>query len=199
MFSFPKYIDVRILIPEMGFLLRGVNFLGAPLSISEIYKSIKIVTDEEKTMTALKSLYDRDILLWVEDTVAKLKSGDFEHLDINNLIEEVESLGISQRNELSSRLLVLLEHLLKRLYVSLPDDYRGWERTIRNQRNSLEILLKQAPSLRTRWNDSFGDAWKTALKTVRKEYRQVTFPDQWQFPSDMQTMLDCDFWEDSES
>jgi len=112
----------------MGFLLRGVNFLGAPLSISEIYKSIKIVTDEEKTMTALKSLYDRDILLWVEDTVAKLKSGDFEHLDINNLIEEVESLGISQRNELSSRLLVLLEHLLKRLYVSLPDDYRGWER-----------------------------------------------------------------------
>ena len=128
MFSFPKYIDVRILIPEMGFLLRGVNFLGAPLSISEIYKSIKIVTDEEKTMTALKSLYDRDILLWVEDTVAKLKSGDFEHLDINNLIEEVESLGISQRNELSSRLLVLLEHLLKRLYVSLPDDYRGWER-----------------------------------------------------------------------
>jgi len=198
-FSFPKYLDVRILIPETGFLLRGVNFLGTPLSIPKIHKSIKIVTDEEKTMTALKSLYDRDILLWVEDTVAKLKSGDFEHLDINNLIEEVESLGISQRNELSSRLLVLLEHLLKRLYVSLPDDYRGWERTIRNQRNSLEILLKQAPSLRTRWNDSFGDAWKTALKTVRKEYRQVTFPDQWQFPSDMQTMLDCDFWEDSES
>jgi hypothetical protein len=142
------------------------------------------------------SLYDRDILLWVEDTITKLKSRDFEHLDIENLIEEVESLGISQRNELSSRLLVLLEHLLKRLYVPLSDDYRGWERTIRNQRNALEILLKQAPSLKTRWDDSFIDAWKTALKTVRKEYRQVTFPDQWQFPSDIQTMLDSDFWED---
>ena len=144
----------------------------------------------------IPSLYDRDILLWVEDTVAKLKSHDFENLDLDNLIEEVESLGISQRNELSSRLLVLLEHLLKSLYVPLSDDYRGWERTIRNQRNALEILLKQAPSLKTRWDDSFVDAWKTALKTVRKEYRQVIFPDQWHFLSDIQTMLDCDFWED---
>jgi hypothetical protein len=143
------------------------------------------------------SLYDRDILLWVEDTVAKLKSHNFEQLDIENLIEEVEALGISQRNELSSCLLVLLEHLLKRLYVPLSDDYRGWERTIRNQRNALEILLKQAPSLKTRWDDSFVDAWKTALKTVRKEYRQVQFPDQWQFPSDLETMLDTDFWEDN--
>lgn len=145
------------------------------------------------------SLYDHDILLWVEDTIDKLKSRDFENLDIKNLIEEVESLGISQRNELSSRLLVLLEHLLKRLYVPLSDDYRGWERTIRNQRNALEILLKQAPSLKTRWDSSFIDAWKTALKTVRKEYRQVTFPEQWQFSSDIETMLDYDFWEDNKS
>lgn len=143
------------------------------------------------------SLYDRDILLWVEDTVAKLKSHDFEQLDIDNLIEEVESLGISQRNELSRLLLVLLEHFLKRLYVPLSDDYRGLERTIHNQRNALELLLKQAPSLKTRWDDSFVDAWKTALKTVRKEYRQVTFSDQWQFLSDIETMLDCDFWEDN--
>ncbi len=142
------------------------------------------------------SLYDQDILLWVEDTVVKLKSHNFEQLDLENLIEEVESLGISQKKELSSRLLILLEHLLKRLYVPLSDDYRGWERTIRNQRNALEILLKQAPSLKTRWDDSFIDAWKTALKTVRKEYRQVLFPDQWQFPSDLETMLDTDFWED---
>nr|WP_019500448.1 DUF29 family protein [Pseudanabaena sp. PCC 6802] len=40
-----------------------------------------------------RSLYEQDILLWVEDTVAKLKSRDFQNLDIENLIEEVESLG----------------------------------------------------------------------------------------------------------
>lgn len=91
------------------------------------------------------SLYEQDILLWVEDTVNKLKNRDFKNLDIDNLIEEVESLGISQKKELISRLMVLLEHLLKRLYVDLPYDYNGWERTIRNQRNALELLLRDAP------------------------------------------------------
>jgi hypothetical protein len=66
------------------------------------------------------SLYEQDILLWVEDTVNKLKNHDFKNLDIDNLIEDVESLGISQKKELISRLMVLLEHLLKRFYVDLP-------------------------------------------------------------------------------
>lgn len=147
-------------------------------------------------MSKARSLYDRDILLWVEDTVTKLKAGDFEGLDMDNLIEEVESLGISQKHQLYSRLLVLLEHLLKRLYVPLSDDYRGWERTIRNQRNALEYLLKQVPSLKTRWDDSFTDAWQVALKTVRKEYRQVHFPDCWSYSTDIETILNHDFWEE---
>ena len=72
------------------------------------------------------SLYEQDILLLVEDTVNKLKNHDFKNLDIDNLIEDVESLGISQKKELISRLMVLLEHLLKRLYVDLPYDYNAW-------------------------------------------------------------------------
>ena len=95
------------------------------------------------------SLYEQDILLWVEDTVNKLKNHDFTNLDIDNLIEEVESLGISQKKELISRLMVLLEHLLKRLYVDLPYDYNGWERTIRNQRSEIDLLISQVPSLRS--------------------------------------------------
>jgi hypothetical protein len=89
------------------------------------------------------TLYEKDILLWVEDTVSKLKKHDFENLDIKNLIEEVESLGISQKKELMSRLMVLLEHLLKRLYVDSPYDYNGWERTIRNQRAEIDLLISQ--------------------------------------------------------
>ena len=103
-------------------------------------------------------------------------------------------MGISQKKELLSRLTTLLEHLLKRLYVSLPNDYKGWERTIRNQRVDLEFLLKDAPSLKTRWDDSFLYAWKVSLKTVREEYPQASFPDQWQFSSDLKSMLNDKFW-----
>lgn len=39
-------------------------------------------------------------MLWSEDTVAKLKAGDFEHLDVPHLIEEVEALEIAQKKEL---------------------------------------------------------------------------------------------------
>jgi hypothetical protein len=150
-----------------------------------------------------QSLYDRDILLWVEETTAKLRARDFENLDLENLIEEVESLGISQKKELLSRLVTLLEHLLKRLYIAIsphsPDEYREWERTIRNQRCELEISFKFAPSLKTRWNDSFEDAWAIALKAVREECESGDFPSEWQYPSDLDTILNRDFWEETSS
>jgi len=143
------------------------------------------------------SLYEQDILLWVEDTVNKLKNHDFTNLDIDNLIEEVESLGISQKKELISRLMVLLEHLLKRLYVDLPYDYNGWERTIRNQRSEIDLLISQVPSLQSRWDISFDDAWKRALTKVKKEYRQVSFPDRWPYSQSLETILNEDFWEEN--
>ncbi len=145
----------------------------------------------------MRSLYEQDILLWVEETVSKLKAKDFETLDLDNLIEEVESLGISQKKELINRLIVLLEHLLKRLYVDLPYDYNGWERTIRTQRNNLQVLIKQVPSLKSRWESSFIDAWEIALKTVREEYSQINFPDRWPFSQELEAMLNDRFWEEN--
>jgi hypothetical protein len=145
----------------------------------------------------MRSLYEQDILLWVEETVSKLKAKDFETLDLDNLIEEVESLGISQKKELINRLIVLLEHLLKRLYVDLPYDYNGWERTIRTQRNNLQVLIKQVPSLKNRWESSFIDAWEIALKTVREEYSQINFPDRWPFSQELEAMLNDRFWEEN--
>jgi Domain of unknown function DUF29 len=141
------------------------------------------------------SLYERDILLWSEETVQKLQARDFDSLDIENLIEEIESLGISQKKELLSRLTTLLEHLLKRLYVNLPDDYNGWERTIRNQRRELKLLLHQVPSLKTRWDTTFDTAWQFALSEVKKEYKSEVFPSSWQFSHDLDQMLNVDFWE----
>lgn len=145
----------------------------------------------------LNSLYEQDILLWSEDTVAKLKARDFDHLDIEHLIEEVEALGSSQKKELISCLIVLLEHLLKRLYVNLSNDYNGWERTIRTQRGELEILLDAVPSLSSRWEPSFDKAWQIALKNVRKEYPQITFPSEWQYDRSIEPILNGDFWLES--
>ena len=141
------------------------------------------------------SLYERDFLRWTTDTVTKLKAKNFEQLDLQNLIEEIEDLGRSQKKELKSRLLVLLEHLLKRLYVNSPDNHRGWEITINEQRRQLELEIEDSPSLKTIWYESFHAAWRIALKGVRKDYPQVTFPDIWSYSQDIDSMLDCDFWQ----
>ncbi|GAB4355118.1 MAG: DUF29 domain-containing protein [Cyanophyceae cyanobacterium] len=143
----------------------------------------------------LAALYEQDIVRWSEATVAKLRARDFEHLDLDHLIEEVEALGISQKKELISRLIVLLEHLLKRLYVNLPDDFNGWERTIRTQQGELEILLDAAPSLRGRWEMSFDKAWQIALKNARKEYPKTAFPTEWDRDRAIDSLLNDDFWQ----
>ncbi|MEY2977021.1 MAG: DUF29 domain-containing protein [Prochlorotrichaceae cyanobacterium] len=149
-----------------------------------------MVTELQKT-----SLYEQDFLLWSEDTVAKLRARDFENLDLENLIEEVESLGRSDRKELLSRLVVIFEHLLKRLYVQLPEDYNGWERTVRTQRTDLRFLIKSSPSLKSIWNEYVQEAWSVALETVREDYPQVTFPDRFPYSTDVETLLNQRYWE----
>jgi Domain of unknown function DUF29 len=162
-----------------------LSYLSKALAALEIFMS---------QMVNLPSLYETDILLWSEETAAKLRARDFDSLDIEGLIEEVEALGISQKKELISRLIVLLEHLLKRLYVPLPHDFNGWERTIRTQRAELEVLLTAVPSLQTRWDTSFEQAWRIALKLVRKEYTHINFPDVWPYSQAIAAILDQDFW-----
>ena len=156
----------------------------------------QIIQQEKSSRTQVEalSLYEQDFLLWSEDTAAKLKARNFENLDLENLIEEVESLSRSERSQLFNRLITLIEHLLKRLYVNLPDDYNGWERTIRTQRTRLKFLLKNSPSLKSKWEEYLEEAWESALKNVSKEYRKVQFPDCWPYDRSIDFLLNEEFW-----
>ena len=140
-------------------------------------------------------MYERDLDLWLETAIAQLKAGDFQNLDVENLIEELEGLTGSHRREVENRLIRLIEHILKRCYVNMPDCYRGWEVTIINQRDKLRRLLRQSPSLKRHFLQSFDESFDTALELVRTEYDQITFPDAWQFSSEIEMMLTVKFWE----
>jgi hypothetical protein len=142
-----------------------------------------------------KSLYESDFLLWTQDTIAKLKARDFDHVDFENLIEEVEALGRSEKKELASRLETLLAHLLKRIYIDMPQEFNGWERTIREQRRRLTQAIRKTLSLKSVWDELLDDAWELALDTVRDDYSQYQFPNTWQFGTDIDTMLNVNFWE----
>lgn len=142
----------------------------------------------------LQQLYEQDFAQWIEATVNCLKAKDTENLDWDHLIEEIEDLGKSQRRELKSQLGVLLIHILKRCYVPLPEDYRGWSNTIEEQRRELELLLEQSPSLKRYFAEVFDEVELYARRQVSKEYSEVQFPDTWQFNREVDVLLSVDFW-----
>ena len=144
-----------------------------------------------------KSLYETDFLLWTEATVAKLKAKDFDHVDLENLIEEIESLGRSEKKEVRNRLKTLLEHLIKRIYIDMPQEFNGWERTIREQQAEIKVELEDMPSLKRFWDQLFDVAWGLALLKVKGEYEKKGYqiPEQWQFSRDIDAMLSVKFWE----
>jgi hypothetical protein len=97
-------------------------------------------------------LYEEDFVRWTEQQSRALREAAGVStnlpLDWENLAEEIESLGASQRRELRSRIAGILEHLLKLEHSPAIDPRRGWIETIVRQRSEIELLLHDSPSLR---------------------------------------------------
>lgn len=143
---------------------------------------------------AKATLYDQDFCLWIDETAAKLRAGEFGTVDWAHLIEEVESLAKRDRRELESRLRVLLSHLLERVYVKSPEDYRGWENTIKEQRSEIQLLLKDSPSLKGYLTEIFEASWRYAAGQVKDDYPDVALPAHCPFPPELEPLLTQKFW-----
>lgn len=142
----------------------------------------------------VSELYDADFALWLEVTTKLLKAQDFQKLDLLHLIEEIEGLGNSQRQELENRLTTLYEHLLKRQYVNLPECYRGWASTIKRTQIRMSKLFKVSPSLKNHYWICKDECYHDALAIVKTEY-DVEFPEYCPFLSDLEQLLNSSFWE----
>jgi len=111
------------------------------------------------------TLYDQDFYAWTQRQVELLRSGQLEELDIENLIEEIESLG---RQELRNRLGILLGHLLKWHYQ--PDARsKSWRATIQEQRQEIRRHLKENSSLKPYLNEAIEIAYEKGLNLVDRE------------------------------
>src|SRR5579863_9715918 len=104
------------------------------------------VTDESRPQT----LYDSDFMLWTEDQAKALRGAKGANLplDWDNLAEEIESLGKSDRRAIHSQVRRIVRHLLK-LAASYAERPRGgWQLTIREARSDVAAILRDSPSLR---------------------------------------------------
>lgn len=118
-----------------------------------------------------KSLYEQDFNLWLEETVKKLVLGNFSDIDLENLIEEVESLGSNHKHALFSYLKQLCLHLLKIQYWESERDYclRGWDIEVDNFRDAIQNILQISPSLKNYLIEIFPTVYLKARRRFIKE------------------------------
>jgi hypothetical protein len=139
------------------------------------------------------SLYDQDFYAWANEQATLLRAGKLNEADIENIAEEIESMGRSEKRELVSRLTVLLLHLLKWQFQPV---FRGnsWRLSIENTRYLLEDHLDDNPSLKSQLGQALRNAYRRALNEAELEtgLARGTFPKDCPYTFDQ--AMSPDFW-----
>jgi predicted DNA-binding ribbon-helix-helix protein len=147
---------------------------------------------ELKTDVMADAEYEQDLVLWYEGQIALLRERRLDKLDIDNLIEELRAAMIKERRELASRLRILLMHLLK--CQLQPHRVSGnWLGTLVEQRNEIDNLLEDSPSLRATVMQVADKVYPAAVRLAANETRLPisAFPSS--NPYSTQQLLDYDF------
>ncbi|MBF0137892.1 MAG: DUF29 domain-containing protein [Magnetococcus sp. DMHC-1] len=138
-----------------------------------------------------------DFYAWANEQAALLRAGKLAAADIENIAEEIESMGRTEKRELVSRLTILLLHLLKWQF---QPTHRGhsWRMSIANARDDITDHLADNPSLHSHLVNAISSAYRRARRQASAEtgHPENLFPDicPWSF----EQMIDHDFWPGSE-
>ncbi|MEH2433830.1 MAG: DUF29 domain-containing protein [Nostoc sp.] len=116
--------------------------------------------------SATQTLYDEDYYLWLRTTINQLRTKQFSAVDLDNLLEELETMGRREKRIIESLLIKLLQHLLK---LKCWDDERErnqghWKGEIRNFRREIKKALKDSPSLKPYILEIFDECYQDARK-----------------------------------
>jgi len=129
-------------------------------------------------MNTATTLYETDFYGWIQNQANTLRARKFSELDIDNLLEEIETMGRSEKRSLKSSLSLLLMHLLK-WHFQPQRRSKSWIFSIREQQRMVCKVLKENPSLKHTLPEVFADAYADALfmaehdtKTSRYEFPQ---------------------------
>ena len=114
------------------------------------------------------NLYKTDFYRWTIEQSQLLALGKLDGLDLVNLVEEIESLGKQQQQELRNRLGILLGHILKWEYQPEKRS-KSWLFTIREQRRELKFIIADNPSLKSYFTEAILRGYEQGLDLAIKE------------------------------
>ena len=124
-------------------------------------------------MNAIYPEYEKDVYGWTVATISLIKQRKFNELDIDNLIEEIESMGKQQIAQLKSYLIIFIEHVLKIKYAHtnvLQRNQYKWENSLKNQTLNILEHIEENPSLQKEFSAIAVKAYNHALLSVKSCY-----------------------------
>ena len=136
--------------------------------------------------------HDTDFLVWTSAQIELLRSKQFDRLDLENIIEELESMARAERREFKHRIEQLTMHLLK--CKLQPDHISGsWLGTIYEQRRSIADLMQEMPSLKPQLDSYMARTYATAVDRAARETHlpKSAFPTTMPFTKEQ--LLDPDY------
>ena len=137
--------------------------------------------------------YEQDFYAWLMKNAALIRQKRFVEIDAENVAEELECMGRSEKRELLSRLAVLLVHLLKWQFQPVKRS-KSWRNTLFTQREDLDELFEESPSLRYEFSQKIEKVYKKAKFAAEDE----TGIDSAQFPPEcpfsFEQILEKDFF-----
>jgi hypothetical protein len=136
--------------------------------------------------------YDEDFFEWTRSTAALLRQRCFKDLDVDHAAEEIEDMGKREYKELSSRVQVLIAHLLK-WKLQPRKRSRSWRVTMVTQRIEIHRTLRDSPSLRRRLLADLDENYADSVKRAAAEtgLDPGTFPER--CPFSIEQILDESF------
>jgi hypothetical protein len=140
-------------------------------------------------ITDLKQLFEIDDSLWLEETIELLKNRQFERLDLENLIEELEDLGSEKKNSVKSLLEQIIRHLLLCQYWTVESErnFYHWKAEIYSFRTQLNPKL--TTNFQKYLQENIDNIYQAALKYVKiKTNFTVNFPQE--CPYTLEQLLD---------
>ena len=143
-------------------------------------------------ITNLQQIYETDDHLWLLETIKLLKQSRFDELDLENLIEELESLAKRDKHQVKSLLEQVIRHLL--LLQFWTQEYDGNKNYWRSEIRSFRVQLKDrlTSNLYNYLNSIFTTIYEDALGYVQEKTGfTVNFPAE--CPYSLEEVLDIHY------
>ncbi len=134
---------------------------------------------------SLRELYGKDFYLWVQENLKLLRSKEYDLVDWENLLEEIEDMGQRHFERMIGYMAVIMEHLYKweNFRHSLDMGHR-WIDSVYTARERLVRIFKNNPYLKKKAQERnvLQGSWEDDVKGLVQNYFKGRLPTEKDFP-----------------